>query len=111
MSKEPRPLTAAELRERLLSDIDGLVSHWASQRLAPDYTTEQRMRGLVHSLLVYLDGQSGSSPCAYQLVADCPPEDDMKAEAIAEGLDTYVIDGTEITDGNMLHDEWGKRYG
>lgn len=77
-----RPYTAEEVRARLISHVRHLAEYWATTDLTrPEFkitTPEQdrlfRCEGVVHSMLVMLDGGTLDLP-AFDLVPSPNPED------------------------------------
>jgi hypothetical protein len=75
-----------------------LTRYWAG---VEDRTVEERLSGLLHSILVIIDGQSGGFPCALDLV--CRPHPEDKAYHIIEGED-WIEDGTVLNADVLLHE-------
>jgi hypothetical protein len=62
---EPRAHTTEEVRQRFLDHICGMISYWNSEvgsNVPKNYSSRERLEGLVHSILVMLDGGSADMP-------------------------------------------------
>ena len=105
---EPRAYTAEEEREAFLDHICDLISYWnceGSSNVPKEYTSRQRMEGLVHSILVTLDGGSGMMP-AYDI--SCAPHPD-DIEYHNKNGENWHEPGLVINDC-QLHDEYNARF-
>ena len=81
-----RELTTDEVRDRFLDHVRGLIEYWSTVELNGDDSVEHRVSGVVHSLLVTLDGGSLGLPGF--IVAPCPHQSD-KQYYIDEGENWY----------------------
>ena len=95
----PPRIPPEELRRDMLFHFRHMVVYWDAH---PGMSPRDKLSGLLHSILCYIDGVSGSSPCAFDLV--CRPHPDDKQFNIDEG-DRWVQDGDVINAGLMLHEE------
>lgn len=102
-----RKLTREECRDKFLSHIAGIVDYWYRESRTPH--TLAKMEGLVHSLLVTLDGCSGDMPAF--LIAPHPHPDD-KEYCIDNGYEFYWPQNHEAEldseIGGGLHEQWHK---
>lgn len=106
---EPRAYTAEEVREEFLGAVDCMTSFWAK---LPDKTPQERLDGLVHSILCIIDGVSGSSGCGYMLVPSTHPSDEAYHRDNGENWYPAAPDVPGLVDiGGGLHDAWGKICG
>lgn len=102
--KEPAAFTAEEERKAFLNSICGMISYWNSEGLSnvpKDYNSRQRLEGLVHSILVLIDGGSGTMP-KYN-ISPAPHPDD-KDYHISNGEKWH--DPDVIINDCQLHDEY-----
>jgi len=97
---ETRALTPEELRETFMDTCRGLADFWADPAHSPDRDWPDRVRGLLHSVLVIFDGDSVALP-AFDIVARPHPAD--KAFCQEEG-ENWIEDGTAINAGTALHE-------
>jgi hypothetical protein len=87
-----------EARYMFMKHMVGLVKYWDKQK---DQTSTEKLEGLMHSILVTLDGGSGGMP-GFKLVPSVHHTD--KDYAIKEGFDYFPYeDGYDI--GGALHEE------
>jgi hypothetical protein len=100
MSTDAQARSADDLLSEFMDGCRGIVRYWAT-RAPANYSHAQRLSGLMHSMLVMLDGCSSAFPSSIELV--CRPHEDDKAFQQAEGED-WIEDGTVITDNVMLHE-------
>lgn len=84
---KPRAYSKDESREQFLDYLKTLAKYWATCSVVKEYTTEERMYGLLHSILSTLDGCSSGFPCAIDLVLSPHPDD--KKYLISEGENYY----------------------
>lgn len=101
---EPRAYTAEEERKRFLDHICGMISYWNSEgnsNVPKEYDSRQRMEGLVHSILVMLDGGSGDMP-AFDISPSPHPDD---KEYLKKNGENWYEPG-EIINNCQLHDEY-----
>lgn len=91
-----RPFTEEEVLEAFMDQARGYARYWARE---PNKTREEMCMGLLHSLLVIIDGESALP--AFDLVVRPHPDD--KQYAIDEDSD-YYEDGQVINKNAMLHD-------
>jgi len=100
--------TKNEVKQKLLEHIKFLVDDWGSEFMT-EKTIPERLNGLVHSILVAIDGESGSLP-KFLLIAD--PHEEDKAFHVAKGNDYYVPrsewwgDPASQNISGWLHDEF-----
>lgn len=94
MTKEPRPWTKEEAREKFLKHIWGLIQFWADAKVDNDL---EKMEGLAFSILSSLDGTSMELP-AYQVIP-CPHPNDEEFHRV-RGNNWYSDD---IDIGGELH--------
>jgi hypothetical protein len=95
---EARAKTAEELQDDFMAQCRILVHYWDTVKDVPQ---RERLSGLLHSVLVMIDGQSGGWECALDLV--CRPHPDDKAYHIDEGSN-WIEDGTILNDTDLLHE-------
>lgn len=81
--------TADEVGEMLMDQLRGIALYWATH--APEYSHEERCIGVIHSVLVALEGNSGGLDTGFDLVARPNPSD--KHYNIENGAN-YFEDGT-----------------
>lgn len=93
-----RELTLAEVRDEFLYNLWAKVHYWEN---VPNYTSHMKLEGLVHSILVMLDGMS-SCP-GFQIIPD-PHETEQEFHE-EEGTDWWPSEG-DIRENVMMHDEW-----
>lgn len=99
MSDEPRAYTTDEARYHFLCHLSALSRYWAK---LPDKTKQERLDGLVHSILNVFDGTSGGM-CALDLVL-CPHPSDKEFHQ-SEGSNWYEP-GLAINGIVHMHKEW-----
>ena len=103
----PRAFTAEEMRKRFLDHIVANIGYWNSEgnsNVTKDMPTRERMEGLVHSILVMIDGGSGGMP-AFDI--SCSPHPDDKEYCKSQG-ENWVPAGVVINDC-QLHDAYNAR--
>lgn len=93
-----RAYTAEEIREISLDCLDGDVKFW---KQVDGYSDEDKLRGLVHSVLCLIDGVAGKFPAALYLHASAHPEDEENCKA--EGVNLVEQD-TILNPGDSGHD-------
>ena len=93
-----RAKTAEEMRDMLLAHFRNLTHYWSHQEMSD----KEKLDGLLHSILVALDGHAGGFPCSLDLV--CRPHPDDKQFYIDEDED-WIEDGMVINDDVLLHDQ------
>ena len=93
-----RAKTSEEMRDMLLAHFRNLTYYWSHQEMSD----KEKLDGLLHSILVALDGHAGGFPCSLDLV--CRPHPDDKQFYIDEGED-WIEDGMVINDDVLLHDQ------
>ena len=93
-----KPLSKAEVAEMFMEQLDACVSFW----LNTENTEEDKMWGLVHSILVIFDG--GTSLPAMNIIPRPHPSD--KDYCIANDQDYFVEE--PFNDNISLHDMWSK---
>ncbi len=99
-----RAWTPEELRQSFLEYCDQMCRMWERDK---DSTPEQKVRGVVHSILTGIDGMTDSLP-PITMTADIDPV--AKQDAI-DGGDDWIEDGTVVNPGDkLLHDVWGKEF-
>jgi hypothetical protein len=119
MKIDSRAYTADEMRTMFLDKLSNYVTYWAETDLGLPAMSEEvrkvvqgniarkgeiryRLEGLVHSILVVLDGLTDLP--AFNISANPCPGDEAWFKA--EGKNWWPA-GTAITDDDeMLHDEW-----
>jgi hypothetical protein len=110
---EPRAYTVDEMRSMLLDYFRGLVKHWATTDLRrPEFAESvkksgevmYRMEGLVHSILVTLDGCSMATP-SFDLVPSPHPSDAADHREHGENWWPEKV----VINECMLHDLWHVR--
>ena len=100
-----RELTDEETRDRLFGHLEALIDYWENQ----GESRRDAMEGLVFSILVTLDGESGGLP-AWILAPDPHPEDREFHKNRGENwfpendflLVSFNLSGT-------LHEYWSRR--
>jgi hypothetical protein len=100
---EPKPhqYTAAEVRTQFLDHLALITGHWLEDEQAP--TVEEKMTGLVFSILAVIDGSSLELPAF--VLAPLPHPDDEKLNRM-EGENWYPS-GVPLHDiAGSLHDHW-----
>jgi hypothetical protein len=86
-------MNVSEIRTEFLSHIKGLVEYWSS---LPDKTVQERMDGLVFSILNLLDGDvSGTLLTLAPLEANPNIVMDITGELHAEWAENYCNEGEE----------------
>ena len=98
---KPRTYSKKEVRQSLLHYIKSLENYWLT---LPDKTIEERMDGLIFSILVTFDGESVEFP-AMDIVLSPHPSDEEYNKAIDSN---WFKDGMKINDDSYLHEEWCK---
>ncbi len=108
MTAKPRAFTSDEVRDQFLDHMRLLVHDCASH---PRATLKESLEGLMFSVLVMLDGESGGMPPYH--VIPCASHI-AKQNAIVDGENYYrpfeLPEGTvDVHDGQMLHELFYKR--
>jgi hypothetical protein len=83
-SNNPRVLTQQEVRDQFLTHVAVMIDYW--ERIPNGGSLQERLEGLVHSLLVALDGNSTALPAF--VVAPAPHSSDRQY-CIANGENFY----------------------
>lgn len=100
----PRAFSPQEVQQQLLKHFCTLIEYWNSENnsnVPPEYSSRQRMEGLVHSILVTLDGGSAVLP-AFDIIPLPQPED--KQYYLERGQNWYEEEPIEPN----LHEYWHK---
>lgn len=99
-----RKYTPDEMRRFLLRNFNVMAHYWAKD--ANVKSELERCQGLIHSILVTLDGQSGLGASFDIVASETTPED---IEYCKEADENWW-GGSIFEDGKtvMLHDEWGE---
>ena len=95
-----RELTPKEAQDKFLDYTESILQYWLNESRCS--TQEERMRGLVYSILVTIDGEAASLP-AFKLVP-LPHQDDKQFD-IECGQDYYP---TDVDIAGDLHDIWNR---
>lgn len=101
---EPRAYTSEEERKKFLDHICGMISYWNSEgrsNVPKDLSSRERLEGLVHSILVMIDGGSGGMP-AFD-ISPAPHPDDKEFNK-KQGCNWY--EPGEIMNDCQLHDQY-----
>lgn len=97
-----KEITRDEARYLFMKHMTMLIRYWTKESRAE--TTQERLEGLMHSILVTLDGNSGGMPGFYLIPST---HEGDKKYAIEKGHDYYPhveeIPGYDI--GGALHEE------
>ena len=96
MSNENLKMTTDEAREELILHFWQILEYWEKESRTPD--TRGKMEGMLHSILVTLDGGSGMMP-GFEVKPLVPPADVKFHEK--EG-NKYFPNGEDL--GGGLHD-------
>lgn len=102
---EPRAFTADEMRERMMHKLVSTAKYWLEEPRTPK--TEDKIAGLVFSILVMFDG--GTDLPALAIVPTPHPSDEASRK---EQGDNWWLDQGEQMDevvsinGTQLHEEW-----
>ena len=104
---DPREMTEEEVRQEFLEYIAVMVNYW--DHTAPARTQRERLSGLVHSLLVMLDG--GTDLPKFIVVPDPHPDDREFHRGEGdnwwpENLET----GVRCDIAGSLHEQWYRVY-
>ncbi len=98
----PREYTAEEVREMFIKHIIAMIGYWngeGNSNVNPNESSRYKMEGLVHSILVTIDGGCGGIP-AFDLV--CKPHPDDKEYLKSQEEDWYpenvVINDCQLHD-------------
>lgn len=97
-----RAYTADEVREKFLAHLHALVDYWSTETRVSD--PKEKMEGLVHSILVTLDGCSGDMP-SFSLVVQPHPDDEQFHRDLDEN---WYPNGLAIEGTAMFHEEWSR---
>ena len=102
-----RPLTKAEMRSALVETFEHIAEEWARY---PDKTKREVALGVVHSILVTLDGQTDSTP-PFELVpmgsgdaAEGRAEEEREWWPVLPSADREIVERHSISENCMLHD-------
>lgn len=95
----PRPHTAAEVRQKIIEHVSGMVDYW---HCAENKSELEKLEGLAFSFFTMLDGMTTALP-AFELYPAPHPSD--QEDAVERGENWYDSD-VEVTDNTMLHDAW-----
>lgn len=104
MNNTPREYTAEEVRKMFLEYICHMIAYWNSEgnsNVAKNSSSRERLEGLVHSILVMIDGGTGGLP-AFDIIPSSHP--DAKEFHISQG-ENWFPDNVVINDC-QLHDEY-----
>jgi hypothetical protein len=101
MSKDLRELTRDEVRKRFLDQMWMLVEYWEYN---PSESTRDKLEGLLHSILVVLDGEGGYLP-SFKMIPSPHPDDKEYMKQIEEN---WYPDNCDI--GGGLHDAMYNNY-
>ena len=107
-----REYTKEEMREMFMRQLVVLTKYWLNESREPD--VEEKMKGLIFSVLVMFDGESGGLP-AFNIVP-MPHPDDEKYLRYECGENWWkdqhlkMQDVESINDDSCLHEEWFKYY-
>jgi hypothetical protein len=88
-----------DIRADFIAQCKVMVNYWDNDSRTPD--TSAKLSGLLHSILVIIDGSSGGFPVGLDLV--CRPHPDDKAYLQSEDED-WIEDGTVLNADVMLHE-------
>lgn len=99
MTEPPRARTAAELRDEFLDCCRAAADYWAGPAVSSQ-SCEDRVRGLLHSVLCVIDGVSGGMH-AFDLVAAPHPDDKAYYQ---ENGENWSEPGTVINKSDYLHE-------
>lgn len=95
-------MSKAKTKEELMDDFVSSAKHLADYWSRIESITDKgKCDGVVHSILVMIDGMSGAFPCAIDLVMRPHPED---KQYNIDNDDDYIEDGMVINDDVMLHE-------
>jgi hypothetical protein len=95
----PKAYTKKEVRDKFLYYIKSLEKYWLE---LPNKTVEERLNGLIFSILVTFDGESIEFP-AMDIVLSPHPSD--KQYHIDRG-DKWYSNKIAFNDDVCLHEEW-----
>lgn len=108
-----KEITAAEIRDQLISEIRNAVAYWAKVPLLEENGSDhseigRRLNGLAFSILVLLDGQSCAMPCPFSLVVDADDGDQACENDCEDGCECPMYkNGTTLS--FMLHEYFHNR--
>lgn len=97
--KMSRQLTADEMRASVLGHLRVMVDYWDGL----DKPSREKLGGLVHSILVMLDGGSVGLP-AFDVVPAPHPDDKQYCQD--EDTNWWPDDVSLHDGGHMLHELW-----
>lgn len=89
-----------ESKKMFLKSIKELVTYWVNEPRAK--TAQEKCNGVVHSILVLIDGGSMNMP-SFDLALHPHPDDKEYLESKGE---KYHVKGLVINDDVQLHEEW-----
>ena len=99
----PREYTDDEARQMFLDHLAAVVRYWLHEDRAPE--VEEKMTGLVHSILVAIDGGAAYLP-GFLLVPSPHPDDTQFHRDEGENWWPGANDAEHDIAGG-LHDQWG----
>ena len=102
----PRAYTPEEVQEKLLRHFKMLCKYWSSEPsvFENNKTEQERMEGLIHSVLATIDGASLPLP-AFDIIPS--PHEADKAFHISEGENWF---DKKVINHCQLHEIWGSKY-
>lgn len=100
-----REYTNEEVRSMFLNHLNVMVRYWASDSRTMD--KEEAMRGLIHSILTTIDGNSMLP--AFSLMARPHPDD--KEYHCGLGENYFPEPNIENDISGELRYEWARKYG
>lgn len=107
-----RRMTQEEVQDEFLDHLWGIVHYWDALESLPNdppMTQRRRLEGLVHHILVTLDGVCDGMP-AFEIYPNSHPDDEEHCKK--EDRDWWPVLDDEITvhGGSMLHELWFGRH-
>ncbi len=104
---DPALFTREEMRDKLLTKFSTILDYWLDESRAE--TVEDRMEGMMHSVLSTLDGSAADMP-GFLLIPNVTPADDKYHRQNGEKHAPPITDDTTIGDaidvGGVLHELW-----
>jgi hypothetical protein len=97
MDNKPREYSENEIRENFLRNVWSIVDYWKNEELEND-TMENRIEGVVFSILAMLDGANINLPSF--IVAPSPHKDD-KEYSIKNNHNYYPYNDSDNIKGNI----------